>query len=95
LSLLIITLAALIVAAIAYYLHRHGDDQLAGLEIAGGSFVVVGIAWLLLVAHGFFEDPVWLALLITGASIIAPGAGTLLALRDQHPRTSHNKRRSI
>lgn len=91
-SLLIVLVAALVVAGIAYYLHRKGDDQLAGLEITGGAFVVVGLAWLLLVANGNLSDSIWLALLITGASIMAPGAGILLATRNTKPGSSSTKR---
>lgn len=93
-ALLIVLISALIVAGLAYYLHRKDDDQLAGLEIAGGSFIVAGLAWLSLMTNYNYQDAIWLALLITGASIMAPGASILLAARHAKRPTRASSRKT-
>jgi hypothetical protein len=87
LNILLTIIAALIVAGAVYYLHKKQDDQMAGLVAAGGSFIVAAIAWVTMVASGNLNDNVFLALLITGASIIAPGIGLLLTMRTQAEHT--------
>lgn len=81
LNIIYTLIAALTVAGIAFYLHRKGDDQMAALEVSGGSFLVASVGWLSMVANWNTSDSIFLALLITGASIIAPGIGLLLVTR--------------
>lgn len=87
LNIIITIIAALAVTGLVYYLHNKGDDQMAGLVASGGGFLVAAIGWLSLVANWNTSDSVFLALLITGAGILAPGIGLLLTMRTQTDKT--------